>query len=309
LSRGHLGYKFVLVDTVEVWLIDGRKPCPAVESLLELLSPSERERADSCLSERDRREYVIAHAAVRCIVSEQLAIAPALVRWEIGPHGKPHLSGHAQPLEVNLSHSGDLCMVAVSPSRPVGVDVQRLATGPAAAALAQRFFPPEETRLVLDADDNPVAKGTTDVDESGHAGDTTAHADPHADARKDADGDTGTCDPAQPATRPEIFARLWVRKEALVKAVGSRLTMGLAVPTHGPAPLTIRHPRIEQGPVRIDDLNAPHGYSAAIALAGADPFRVVSREWTWPTALLQQGPLNVSPRVPRADPARSQTSN
>ncbi|HEU5356530.1 MAG TPA: 4'-phosphopantetheinyl transferase superfamily protein [Actinocrinis sp.] len=229
-------------DTVEVWLIDGRASCPAVESLLTLLGPQEHRRAEACLSQEDRRDYVIAHAAAHCIVGDRIGVTPSRVRWRIGPHGKPHLDGHARQVEVNLSHSGDLCLVAVSASRPVGVDIQRLATGSTPVALARRYFPPEEARLVIDAEDEAVV-------------------------------------------RPEVFARLWTRKEAFIKAVGSHLTFGLAVPMHGSAPLTVRHPAVEQGPVRVDDLEAPPGYSAAIALVGAEPFSVVSRMWEWPVTL------------------------
>lgn len=227
-----------VADTVEVWLIDARASCPAVESLLALLGPQERERAEACISPEDRREYVIAHAAAHCIVGARIGVAPSQVAWRIGPHGKPHLSGHARRVEVNLSHSGDLCLVAVSASRPVGVDIQCLATGSTPVALARRYFPAHEARLVLDADDD--------------------------------------------VARPEVFARLWTRKEAFVKAAGSRLMVGLGVPMHGAVPLTVHHPLGEVGPVRVDDLEAPPGYRAAIALTGAEPFSVVSRTWDWP---------------------------
>ena len=173
-------------DTVEVWLIDCRAAFAAVDGLLALLGPREHRRAEACLSQEDQREYVIAHAAVHCIVGERIGVAPAQVTWRIGPHGKPHLSGHPRSVEVNLSHSGGLCMVAVSASRPVGVDIQRLATGTTPVALARRYFPAHEARLVLEADD-AVA---------GH--DTAAASGAMA--------------------RPELFARLWTRKEAFVKA-------------------------------------------------------------------------------------------
>jgi len=241
-----LGYfRFVSdgADPVEVWLIDCRTAYPAVDSLLALLGPQEHRRAEACLSPQDRREYVIAHAAVHCIVGERIGIAAAQVTWRIGPHGKPHLSGYARSVEVNLSHSGDLCMVAVSASRSVGVDIQRLATGTTPVALARRYFPADEARLVLEAEDAMA--------------------------------------------QSELFARLWTRKEAFVKAVGSRLTTGLAVSMQGPAPLTA-HPRATGlGPVRVDDLEAPPGYRAAIALTGAEPFSVVPRTWEWPVELSQ----------------------
>lgn len=242
-------------DPVEVWLIDGRDSCPAVGDLLALLGPHERRRAEACLSQQDRREYVIAHAALHCIVGERIGVAPPQVTWRVGPHGKPHLTGHARSVEVNLSHSGDLSMVAVSALRPVGVDIQRLAAGSTPEALARRYFPPEEAELVLDASHEVAAGDAVHVDDA----------------------------PAQ----PELFARLWTRKEAFVKAVGSRLTTGLAVSMQGSAPLTVHARATGFGPVRVDDLAAPAGYRAAIALAGGEPFSVVSRPWDWSQAPLE----------------------
>ena len=228
-------------DTVEVWLIDGRASCPDLANLRALLGPDERTRAEACLSEADRREYVIAHAALHCIVGDRIGVAPSQVAWKLGPHGKPHLSGPERRVEANLSHSDDFCMIAVSASRPVGVDIQRLASDSTAAALARRYFPPQEVRLVLAAEDA--------------------------------------------AEQRAVFARLWARKEALVKAAGSRLIPGLAAPAHGPGPLTVHQPAVSPDPVRVADLEAPTGYCAAVALIGAEPFRVVTRTWEWPEAL------------------------
>ena len=104
-------------DAVDVWLIDRGSPHPALERLCALLDPGERLRADACATEEDRRRYVLAHAAVRCIVGERLGVAPTRIRWGIGPHGKPDLLGAGEGPQVNLSHSGDLCMVAVTSAR------------------------------------------------------------------------------------------------------------------------------------------------------------------------------------------------
>jgi 4'-phosphopantetheinyl transferase len=40
------------------------------------------------------------------------------------PHGRPRLAN--QPLELSVSHAGDLIVVAISPDAPVGVDVEKI---------------------------------------------------------------------------------------------------------------------------------------------------------------------------------------
>ncbi|MFC7545967.1 4'-phosphopantetheinyl transferase family protein [Plantactinospora sp. GCM10030261] len=73
---------------------------------------------------------------------------------------------------------------------------------------------------------------------------------------------------------PDAFLRLWVRKEAWVKAAGDRMTRGLVLPVAGPGPvLAVRDPagRIP-GDWTLRDLPAPPGYAACVALAGSRPF-------------------------------------
>jgi 4'-phosphopantetheinyl transferase len=58
-----------------------------------------------------------------------------------GAHGKPCCDGGP---EFNLSHSGDLILLALHRERPVGVDVEQLRPGLAWRPIARRVLPPEE---------------------------------------------------------------------------------------------------------------------------------------------------------------------
>jgi 4'-phosphopantetheinyl transferase len=50
-------------------------------------------------------------------------VPPEAVSLPTGLHGKPHCSGGPS---FNLSHSDDQVVLALHPSRPVGVDVEAL---------------------------------------------------------------------------------------------------------------------------------------------------------------------------------------
>lgn len=78
------------------------------------------------------------------------------------------------------------------------------------------------------------------------------------------------------AERAAHFARLWVRKEACVKAEGGRLVAGLGLRVQGPAPVVVAGP---DGPLLVHDLPAPDGFAAAVALAGTGGFQVIQRQW------------------------------
>jgi 4'-phosphopantetheinyl transferase len=210
------------VDAVDVWLADALVPDDALPAMFALLDEQERHRHASIVHSIDRRRFVVAHAVTRRLVGAALDVPPHELRWAHNPNGKPSLAGSYTGVEVNLSHSGDLVMVAVSARRPVGVDLQRVMPSLDCAAMARRFYPPAEAAQVA--------------------------------------GDGGH----------ERFAELWARKESLVKAAGARLTRGLATPVAGAAPMVVEH----DGPFRIEDLAAPDGFRAAVALAGDAPFTV-----------------------------------
>jgi 4'-phosphopantetheinyl transferase len=200
------------VTVVDVWLVDTSGVPP--DDLRRLLDPAERQRCDGIRRPADARRFVVAHGVTRRLVADRLGTVA--FRWVFGPNGKPSVDGGG--VQVNLSHSGDLAMVALSAVRPVGVDVQQVLPGLDVAAMAARFYPPAEAHV---------------------AG-------------------------------PDAFALLWARKEAVVKAAGGRLTRGLAVPVAGPSPVLAEH----DGPYVVADVEAPAGFRAAVALAGADPFTV-----------------------------------
>jgi 4'-phosphopantetheinyl transferase len=221
-------------DVVQVWLAEDDVPDPVLERLNDLLDAEERYRAAAYLRPRDRRRFVVAHALARSVVGERLGVPARRVRWRVGGNGKPHLAWPRTGIEVNLSHSRNLCAVALSDSRPVGVDVQHIAPGMDVAAMARRYYSPPETAFVLS--------------------------------------------PASGTLRSRRFTQLWARKEALVKAAGSRLLRAMPVCVlTGPGGGVVE---FEDGAHRIADLRAPAGFRAAVALRGAQPYQVVEHWWS-----------------------------
>ncbi len=72
-------------------------------------------RASRFVRDRDREVFIASHKALRRLVGD--------AHHRIGPHGKPHVPG----VSFNLSHSGELALVAVAPPQvDVGVDVEQV---------------------------------------------------------------------------------------------------------------------------------------------------------------------------------------
>jgi 4'-phosphopantetheinyl transferase len=100
------------------------------------LEPCERHAASRTLSDSERgfaarlrvgaEAWAAARVALRRILGRYLALAPMQVALETGPNGKPRLApGGSLDLRFNLSHSGELALIAVRPGLEVGVDVER----------------------------------------------------------------------------------------------------------------------------------------------------------------------------------------
>jgi 4'-phosphopantetheinyl transferase len=138
-----------------VWLIWTDLPDSVAAGMERLLDEAERGRADALADLVSRRRFIAAHGAVRVVLGERLGVPPASLRWRYGPHGKPGLAG--AEVQVSLSHSGGLAAVAIAGRRRVGIDVQQVVNGLAAARMAARYYPPAEARFVLAAGD-PAAR-------------------------------------------------------------------------------------------------------------------------------------------------------
>jgi 4'-phosphopantetheinyl transferase len=76
--------------------------------------------------------------------------------------------------------------------------------------------------------------------------------------------------------RADRFAHLWARKEAVVKAAGTRLWPNLAIAVNGRDVVGCAEPA---GSHRVADVAAPPGFRAAVALTGAAPFVMETARW------------------------------
>ncbi len=95
------------------------------------LSSSERLRAAQIARPRARERWVASRRALREVLGRYLDREPAEVELRFGERGKPMLADPDAPLRFNLSHSGELALIAVAGGREVGVDVQLIGAKPA----------------------------------------------------------------------------------------------------------------------------------------------------------------------------------
>ncbi len=131
---------------VHVWRARLDRPPAGVEALLQVLSPDERTRAERFRRPADRARYIVSRGVLRHLLGRYTGSAPAALRFEYGPRGKPALAGGAAPA-FNLGHSGDLALVALRQGMEVGVDLERIRPVEFDRIAGRMFAPGEVSRL------------------------------------------------------------------------------------------------------------------------------------------------------------------
>jgi 4'-phosphopantetheinyl transferase len=114
--------------------------------LRQVLSPDEQERSNRFHFEPDRRRYLIGRGVLKILLGRRLETNPETLRFDYNAYGKPALAAdlaHSR-LQFNLSHSGELVLVAITLDRAIGVDVERIRTDVPAGQIAARFFSANE---------------------------------------------------------------------------------------------------------------------------------------------------------------------
>ncbi len=177
--------------------LDARDPLPEPVrgALAASLAPAEVQRWEALRLPEDRERFLRGRGALRRLLGAWRDEPPEAVPIGVGAHGKPCCAGGP---EFNLSHSGDLILLAVHQQRPVGVDVEQLRPGLVWRPIAQRVLPPAEWQA---------------LEVQWPSLETLA----------------GAADSAEEAEAAEAFLAAWCRLEARLKAQGLGLA-GLGQP-------------------------------------------------------------------------------
>lgn len=124
-------------DEVHVWKVDLSATVPDVR----LLSRDEHERAARFHFERDRQHFKASRSALRIILGRYLSLPPESLEFGQTEYGKPFLTDlKAAGVLFNLSHSGEVALIAVAREREVGVDVEFMRADFATNEVAEHFF-------------------------------------------------------------------------------------------------------------------------------------------------------------------------
>ena len=104
---------------VHLWSV----PLDSGEPAVGELAADEHERAARLRCPQTRSEFIQTRMALRRVLGHYLEVPPQAIAFSHGAQGKPRLAGEPHALHFNVSHSGQLALIALSPTA-VGVDLE-----------------------------------------------------------------------------------------------------------------------------------------------------------------------------------------
>ena len=126
--------------------------------IVRVLSANERKQCERFLRPGDRARCAAARASLRIVLAKYLPEDPRALSIAVEASGKPFLDcstgagGGADPpmhhrakgVQFNISHAGDLALIAVSRGMRVGIDVERIREVRGTEAILNGFFSERE---------------------------------------------------------------------------------------------------------------------------------------------------------------------
>jgi 4'-phosphopantetheinyl transferase len=142
----------LLPGEAHVWAVPMAANEPFLERVGAAISPDEQARASAFRIEDARRRFLITRGALRLLLGHYLCVPPEDLKFDFEVYTKPRLApGHRASVDMryNVSHSGDLALVAVTTGCEIGVDIEQLRAVKQMEEIAQRYFHRLEVDAVL----------------------------------------------------------------------------------------------------------------------------------------------------------------
>jgi len=142
---------------VDIWRVSLDHQPASVQSTESTLSADEIQRSERFHFDSDKQRFLIAHIALRDILSRYLNCKPNEISFSVNQYGKPKLTNHK--LEFNLSHTGDFALIAVTQEHKVGVDVEHIRSNAGIEGITKRFFSQNEISELMALPSNQRVTG------------------------------------------------------------------------------------------------------------------------------------------------------
>ena len=135
-------------DSIDLWRVDLSDS--KLGELLSILSEDEVKRAGKFVFDKDRNTFVRTRGSLRLILAGCLKCAPDEIDFRFNEHGRPEIAAPTlNTFNFNLTHSGDMALIAVSHGRTVGIDLNYLGQTRDWQPIAKRSFSIAEQKALF----------------------------------------------------------------------------------------------------------------------------------------------------------------
>ncbi|WP_231852131.1 4'-phosphopantetheinyl transferase family protein [Legionella micdadei] len=135
---------YLKTSRIDIWEFPLDKAFDRANSLLD---ETELTRANRYHFDRHKRRFTIARASLRLILGRYLHQEGHHLTFNYSQHGKPQVN-HDLAIQFNLSHSGELALLAVGNQFPLGIDLEFFSARPY-DGIAESLFSEQELQIFL----------------------------------------------------------------------------------------------------------------------------------------------------------------
>ncbi|MCY4542828.1 MAG: 4'-phosphopantetheinyl transferase superfamily protein [Rhodobacteraceae bacterium] len=150
-SGGKAWWRFFRrIGRIEIECIDLKEARSELHRIAALLDPNELTRFRNALTETARVEFATCRATLRAVLCRRLGCSSEQLSLDPDASGKPQgtVLGRAVDCHFNVSHSRPHALIARSPRRPVGVDIEIRRRVGRSEAIVDRMFSASEARSI-----------------------------------------------------------------------------------------------------------------------------------------------------------------
>lgn len=131
---------------IDLWQFSLNQPSSNSE---HLLNADELARANRFYFAKHKRRFITARATLRTLLARYLNTRPQDIEFSFNKQGKPYIA-HTEKIEFNMSHSGELGLIAIGKGNPLGVDIEYYSARPY-EGIANTLFSAQELDEFLKA--------------------------------------------------------------------------------------------------------------------------------------------------------------
>jgi 4'-phosphopantetheinyl transferase len=131
--------------SLHIWRASLALPAEERARLEGVLSAEEKDQCSRFVRPADRARCAASRASLRVVLAKYLLKEPHALHFKAGASGKPSLDRADPSIQFNISHAGDLALIAVTRELKVGIDVERVREVPDMGAILNGFFSEQET--------------------------------------------------------------------------------------------------------------------------------------------------------------------